>query len=289
MVDYIQFAIVGITLGCIYALVALGFHFIYRATGVLDFAQGEKVLIGGLVVLSFQNWGISLLPAIFVAVLVGLFAGAVYGGGVIAPTYRRPGFAPIVATVGASLVLFYGQQLIWGPEARPFSSLPGETVESGGIRIEAQYFWVWGSLAVILLSLWLFFQKTREGQGMIAASTDPIAAAMVGINVPRMRIYAFALAFGLAILAGILVAPITLAGGTIGLSLMLKAFAGAILGGITSPAGVVVGSLIIGVADTETSGIWGFGWREPIVFSIIILVLLVRPNGLFGSRSERAG
>jgi branched-chain amino acid transport system permease protein len=287
--DYIQFAVVGLALGSIYALVALGFHLTFRATGVLDFAQGEKVLLGGLVALSINDWGVPLGMASVLAVGAGLVAGIVYCLLVIAPTFRKPGFAPIVATVGAALVFFYGQQLVWGPEARPFPSFPGDDVEIGSVLIRAEYFWIWGALALVLLVLAWFFNRTREGQAMTAAATDPIAASLVGIDVWRTRFYAFSISFGLAILAGILIAPITLAGGTSGLTLMLKAFAGAMLGGITSPVGVVIGALLVGLLDTEIAGIWEFGYRDPAVFSILLLVLLLRPRGLLGEPPEKVG
>ncbi|MEY2534800.1 MAG: branched-chain amino acid transport system permease protein [bacterium] len=272
----------GITLGAIYALVALGFHLIYRTVNVLDFAQGDKVVIGGLVALSLVQGGVPLGLAIPLILAVGAAAGVLYEYVVIRPSLPRGVDAAVVATVGALLVLSSGHILIWGATAERFPPVVGGSVTIGGSPIDLQNFVIWAVVAVSVAAVALFLAKARYGKAMVAGAADPTAAGTVGIDVRQTRVVASAAAFSLAALAGLLIAPITLAGGVVGPALTLKGFTAAMLGGIGSTVGVVAGALILGLVEAVLGAQIPFAYRDPAIFGILILVLLLKPSGLFG-------
>ena len=284
--DYVQFTVAGLMVGAVYALVALGFHLIITTTGILDFAQGEKLVLGGLFALALINIGIPYPISFFLCILLAAVLGFLYYHLLIGPASRGLVTGQIIATLGASIFFFYGHGVIWGQGAFPFPPItPGE-LRLGEVVIDYQSFWIWGALALIVVGLLYFLGKTREGKAMIACSTNPTAASAVGINVSRMYMYAFAIAFVLAITGGVLAAPRTLAGGTMGTSLAIKGFAGAVIGGIGNPIGVVLGSLLVGVIESNVSGAISYGYRDPVVYILLILVLMIRPYGLFASGKE---
>jgi branched-chain amino acid transport system permease protein len=286
--QYAALAIEGITLGAIYALVALGFNLIYRTVGILDFAQGDKVVAGGLLALALVNLGLPLSLVFVLIIGAGAVAGILYDFLVVRYPLRRGTDAAVVATVGALLVLSSGHILVWGATAQPFPAIVGGTVGIGASRVDSQDFVIWGVVALIVAALALFLTRNRYGKAMVASAADPMAAGALGINVSRMRILASSLAFVLAAVAGVLIAPITLAGGTVGPSLTLKAFTAATLGGLSSTTGVVVGALILGLFETIVGSKVPSEYRDPLVFAILIVVLLIRPNGLFGVRERTA-
>jgi branched-chain amino acid transport system permease protein len=286
--EYVSLTIGGITLGSIYALVALGFNLIYRTVDVLDFGQGDKVVLGGLVALTLVNQHIPLVLVFVVIMAGGLLAGMIYHTLVVRPSLRRgPGVA-IVATVGALLVMSSGHILIYGATAQPFPAIVAGTVKIGSSLVDAQDFVIWGVVAVVVAGVSLFLSRSRYGKAMVASAADPMAAGAVGIDVRQMRMIAASGAFSLAALAGVLIAPITLAGGTVGPTLTLKAFTAAVLGGLSSTYGVVVGALLLGLFETLIGAQIAFAYRDPLIFAILIVILLVRPSGLFGVRERLA-
>ncbi|MEO9198754.1 MAG: branched-chain amino acid ABC transporter permease [Antricoccus sp.] len=279
----------GLTLGAIYALVALGFHLVFKMTGIIDFAQGDKVVIGALIGLTLVQRGISVVAVVVVIVLaVGLVLGVLYDLIAILPTQRNGEIAAIAATVGMTLVFANGHQIVWGPDAEPFPSIVSGNFAVGSVEISYQSVVIWGVLAVVAVWLALVLQRTRLGRGMIASATDRMAATSVGVNVSRNRSLAFALAFGLAAVAGVLVAPFTLAGGGgLGTALTLKGFTAAVLGGLDSTQGVVVGGLLLGVIESELALWLPNSSVDPVVFGVLIVILMVMPNGLFGLGRQR--
>ncbi len=282
--QYAALAIHGLTLGSIYALVALGFHLIYRAAGVLDFAQGDKVVVGGLVGLTLVHHDLGVGLVAVLVVIGGLLAGVFYERGVIAPTLRNGPQAAVIATVGASIVLGSGHILVWGATGKAFPPLVEGSVPIGDARVQTQDFVIWGAVAIAVLAVVGFLKHTRYGHGMVAASTDPLAAGTVGIDVRQTRVVAFSLAFALAALAGVLIAPLTLAGGTFGASLTLRAFTAAVLGGLSSTWGVVVGALLLGLFEDLVGSQVPYAYVDPLVYSVLIVALLAFPGGLFGVR-----
>jgi branched-chain amino acid transport system permease protein len=188
-----------------------------------------------------------------------------------------------------SLFLANGRVLIYGPAAKPFPPVATGGIDLGRVQIGYQSIVIWIVLVVISLALAFLMERTRVGRGMVAAASDSIAATTVGINVRRTKALAFALAFGLATVAGVLVAPITLAGGaTLGVALTLKGFTGAVLGGLDSTIGSLGGALLLGVVESQIAGFLPNGYVDPLVFMILIVVLLLMPHGIAGLRNRLA-
>jgi branched-chain amino acid transport system permease protein len=277
----------------VYGLIALGYHIVFRATQLIDFAQGEKAVFGGLAALA-------LLPAIgnhpwlalFVVAVGGYFAGWLYERLILRPVYNRPAIVPIIATVGVSQFVYFGDGLVWGSAARPFpysfSGDPHAAITVSGLRIPVERIWVWGLVMIVVIACSLFFERSRRGQAMIAAADNQLGAQLSGINVGAMRSHAMSIATALALFGGALIAPFTLAGGAIGIAIAVKSFAGAMIGGMASPYGVVIGSLIVGITESLAAGYLSYGYRDPVAFSLLLIVLLVRPQGIFGGRRGRA-
>lgn len=293
MADYLQLVVAGLTMGCIYALVALGYHLILRATRVINFAQGDQVVMGGLIALTFLTW--IKLP-LFVAVLLALIIGAGVGFGyerlALRPTYKIGEVSTIIASIGASFFFFHGQGLLWGREAQAFPAFSGgdnAVIDLMGVKILIQSLWAFGLLALTLILLKLLFERTIYGKAMQAAATNELGAQLSGISPSQMKAYSVAVASGLASLAGVIIAPFTLAGGAMAVPIGIKGFAGAMVGGVSSPVGVVVGGLIVGVVESLAAGLLASGYRDPVAFSLLLLMLLVRPSGLFGGESRGRG
>jgi branched-chain amino acid transport system permease protein len=285
--EYVNLAIDGIVLGCAYAFVALGFHLIYRTSGVLDFAQGDKAVIGGLIALDLVNSHVPLLLTLLLVIVIGFGLGIVYEVVVIRYT-RRLGIVPaIIATVGASLLLENGQQMIWGSNSSPLPSLTSGGFHIGSINILWQNIWTVGILALAVLGLMWFLNRTRFGKGMVASASDPVAASTLGINPSLVRSVAFGLAFSLAVVGGVLVAPFTLVGGAIGATFTLKGFTGAILGGLESAVGVVVGAIMLGLIESIGGKFIPNSYLNPLDYTILLVVLLIKPSGLMGPRRQR--
>lgn len=293
MSDYFQFVVAGLTMGCIYALVGLGYHIIIRATRAINFAQGDQVVMGGLIALSFITWiKFPILVAIILTLIVGGAIGLGYERLALRPTYKIGEISTIIATIGASLFFFHGQGLVWGREALafpPFTGGENEVIDLLGVKVLIQSLWAFALLALTLVLLRLFFERTIYGKAMQAAATNELGAQLSGISPNRMKAYSVALASAIASLAGVMIAPFTLAGGAMAMSIGIKGFAGAMVGGLNSPSGVVAGGLIVGVVESFAAGTLASGYREPVAFSLLLLMLLVRPSGLFGNEFKGKG
>jgi branched-chain amino acid transport system permease protein len=256
-------------------------------TRILDFAQGDKVVLGGLIGLTLVRSGLPVIIVLLVVGVGGLLAGGFYDRIVVHPSARNGAIAAVAATVGASMVIANGESLIYGTDGLAFPSLASGSFRVAGVPVSYQSVVIWVVLAIVATSLWFFMTRTKFGKGIVAAASDPLAATAVGVSPNAARGVTFALAFGLAAMAGVLVAPLTLAGGGLGTTLTLDGFAGAILGGLTSTPGVIVGSLLLGVVQNLVGGWLPNGYENPLVYGLIVVVLLVLPSGIFGLKRER--
>jgi branched-chain amino acid transport system permease protein len=284
----------GVTTGMVYSLVALGYHLIFRATRLIDFAQGEKVAVGGLLAVSIMAiFGVDLWVALLLATVIALGLGWIYERLVLRQTYDRDPVVQIIATIGVAQLLYHGHGLIWGSQPTPFPhSLGGDATRAisvGGVGILLDRLWLWALVLAVVVALHLFFTRTLFGQAMVAAADNEHGAKLSGIDVQAVRSRAVSVATALAVLGGIIIAPFTLAGGSIGIAISVKAFAGAMLGGLESAIGVVVGSILIGVIESLTAGLFSYGYRDPIAYSVLLIILLMRPQGIFGRRAGRKG
>ncbi|HRK25206.1 MAG TPA: branched-chain amino acid ABC transporter permease [Beijerinckiaceae bacterium] len=283
MGDLLQFAVSGLTVGSVYALVALGFTLIYNASEVVNFAQGEFVMIGGMATVFLYALGLPLPVAALLAVVLAVVVGLMLHTFVIAPARGADAVTLIILTIGASLVIRGAVPILYDKQ---FHKLPGfsgeDPIRLFGAAIQPQAFWVIGGMILVVLALHFFLNHTRFGRAVIATSVSPMAAKLVGINTALVVGFSFAVSAGVGALAGILVTPVTLTSYDVGTILALKGFAAAVLGGIGSPVGAVLGGLLVGMLEALSAGLISSSYKDAAAFITIILVLLVMPNGLAG-------
>ena len=282
MSQYAQFTATGITLGAVYALVGLGFVLIYQVTGVINFAQGEFVMLGALVFALLEENDVAPIPAAALAVLVAVAVGAAVERLCLRPARRATTEALIIITIGVSIAIkgIVLVQVGTGPHfARSFST--GPPLRILGAVVLRQYLWVIGVAAIAVLLLWLFFEHTLVGKAMRACAMNPDAARLHAVSPSLMSLLAFALAAALGGLGGVILAPIQNPDYGIGLGLGLKGFTAAVVGGLESPSGAVAGGLLLGVVESLAAGRLSSGYKDAVAFGILLVVLLVRPTGIF--------
>ncbi len=288
----LQFVVTGLTTGSGYALVGLGIALIVQVTGVISFAQGEFVMLGGLVFALLEENGVTAPLAAFAALAAAAAGGALLQRVVVPPGGRGGTDHTIMLTIGAAIVL-EGLALVFvGTEphfARPFS--PGDALRAGGATVTRQNLWVVAVTAAALAAMWLFLTRTRTGWAMRATAMDEEAARLVGISPRRMSLAVFVLAAVLGAIGGVVLAPIQQPDAAIGIPLGLKGFAAAVIGGLDRPAGAVVGGLGLGVVESVATGYLPgafSGYANAVAFALLLLVLLVRPTGILPhKRAER--
>jgi branched-chain amino acid transport system permease protein len=290
--QWLQFLVTGITVGSVYALVALGFTLIYNATGIINFAQGEFVVLGGLLYYTLsQVVGLPLPVALLGAVLIVALLGLVVERLAIRPLKGAPTVSLIIVTIGLSVILRGCAKLIWGSDALAVKPFSGEhSLFIGGAALQVQYLWVLGLTALAVLAVRLFFDRTLTGKAMQACAINTEAARLAGIGVERMVQGSFALSAGLSALAGAVISPVTFATYDTGIVLGLKGFCGAIIGGLGNGLGAVVGGLVVGLLENLGVAVapQGYaGFQDAFAFVVLLLVLFLRPSGLLArKRSE---
>ncbi|OKO84423.1 ABC transporter permease [Bradyrhizobium sp. NAS80.1] len=286
MVDFLQFLVAGLSQGAIYALVGLGFSVIYRATHIVNFAQGEFVMIGGLGTAGALSFALPMPLAILSALVAGCVAALVLDLIVIRLARFAPALLLIIVTIGASVALRGAAQLAWG---RNFHSIPSpfgsEPLHVYGVAIMPQVILILVTTVGAVVGLQWFFRRTRFGQAMLAAAINPTAASLVGIELRHVYTATFLIAGLLGMIAGLLITPLAMVHFESGLAFSLKGFAAAILGGLGSVPGVVAGGLLLGVVESLSAGYVSSAYKDAIAFLLIIVVLLTRPEGVFGRRS----
>ena len=286
----LQFVLSGITAGAIYALVALGFAIIYNASHVINFAQGEFVMIGGMASVAFVDAGLPLplgaLLAIGLATLIGFMLEKL----AVEPARGASVITLIIITIGASIFLRGLASLVWDKKIHALPAFSGEAPiviggAAGGATLLPQTLWVLGTTVVTVALLWGFFNRTLTGKAILAVSHNRLAAQLMGISVRRVLLVSFGLSAALGALAGILIAPISFTSWDIGVMLGLKGFAAAILGGLGSGPGAIAGGLALGLVEALGAGYLSSAYKDVFAFVIILAALVFLPNGLFGRRA----
>jgi branched-chain amino acid transport system permease protein len=284
---YLQYFFSGITVGSVYAVVAIGFNLIYSATGVLNLAQGEFVMLGGMV-------AISLLPFVPLPVAVAGAVVMVGAGGCLLqlalfrPLRRHSVLHMIIITIGLSIVVQELALHVWDEKPRSLPYFTGNEVSSVkilGASMSPQVLWVLGVVSVAVLALHGFYRHTLYGRAMRACSSNPEAAMLVGINTGNVRTLAFGLSAALGALAGCVISPISMTHYEMGPGLAIKGFAAAILGGLGNPMASVLGGLVVGLLEAFSVSVLPAAFKDVSAFGILLLVLFVRPHGLFGKPS----
>lgn len=283
--EFFQFSFSGITLGAIYALVALGFTLIYNASRVINFAQGEFLMIGGMGTVMLMKAGLPLPAAIAGAIVLAAVAGVLLYKLAISPARDADVVTLIIITIGASIFLRGLAQWFWGKQ---YHALPGfsatESLHLGGAVILTQSLWILGITVVLVTALALFFTRTRLGKAILATAMNRDAAQLAGIKTSMVLTVAFAISAALGAVAGVIVAPITFTSYDVGIMLGLKGFVAAAIGGLGSSTGAVVGGLLLGLSEAYTAGYISSDYKDAVPFVIILAILFFLPNGLFGSR-----
>jgi len=286
-----QLIVAGLTVGSGYALVALGIHIILRATRIVNFAQGEFTVVGGLFALTFvQVLHVSTWFALIGASVCGFVLGLVFERLILRPAGRSGETGLTIATIGTVFILLYGHALIpgWGSLPQPLPAFTGDASDVftlGGVTIGVQSLWVFALLLVALAAMYVFAERTYYGKAIRAAANNPLGARLIGIDVASTRAVSVGIAIALAAYGGTILGPITLVGGAAGVAISIKGFVGAIVGGLESPIGCVAGGLIVGVVEKLLEGRLSYGVADPIVYSLLLLALLFFPQGLFGRRA----
>lgn len=288
--DIIQALISTLTIGSMYALIAVGVTLVYSATRIINFAQGEFVMLGGMVMVSLygeRGWplwaaiGATLVITIAVAALLTLVA-------------YRPGrqgalITVLIITIGASMALSGSAYHIWGGDIHRFTPFSGDApISVLGATVAPQALWVIGTTTVVVILLWLFLKRTIWGKAMRACAIDRTAASLMGIRVGRTVTLSFVLAGVLGCIAGIVMTPLTMIDYSGGMLLAIKGFSAAMLGGMGSVAGALLGGLVFALLESLSVTFLSSAVKELVTFVIIILVLMFLPNGLLGARVSHA-
>ncbi|HEV7249188.1 MAG TPA: branched-chain amino acid ABC transporter permease [Shinella sp.] len=286
MPELTQFLLSGITVGAVYALVALGFTIIYNASDVVNFAQGEFVMLGGMITVFASAAGLPLPLAALIAIIATAGVGVALNKLAIEPARGAPVVSLIIITIGASIFIRGAAQLVFDKQIHRFPAFSGDQpIAIGGATILPQSLWVIAGALAVFFCLWLFFTRTLIGRAVLATANNRVAAQLVGINTNYVMTLSFAMSAAIGALAGVLVTPITLTSYDVGLALALKGFAAAMLGGMGNPKGALVGGLLLGILEAMTAGYVSSQYKDAAAFVVILAVLFAMPQGLFGRKS----
>ena len=290
IIEILQTVLSGVAIGCIYGLVALGFVLIFKATEIINFAQGEMMVLGAFIALSLINiLGLSYWAALLLAtVCLGLF-GMLLERVVLRSLIGEPVFSVVMLTIGLGYFMRSSVSMvpIWGTDTYSFKTPFTDKVAQWGELVLS-----WEQLAIIfmttvlILILYFFFQHTRIGTAMRATSQNQLAAVYMGIRVNKVFSLTWTIAAAVGGFAGVLLSPITFVHMNMGF-IGLKAFPAAVLGGFGSIPGAIVGGLVIGVTESMSGVYLPEGWKDIAAFIILILVLILRPEGLFGIQEKK--
>lgn len=284
--DYLALLIAsGLVTGAAYGLIAMGFALIYKATGVVNFAQGELVMLTAYIAFSIANsLHLSFFPLLLVTIPISMAIGLMLERIFIRPMLGEPIFAIVMVTIGLAVILRGVTIIVWGSEPFNFAAgISSRVVTLAGIPFYPAQLYLIAALAAVVLAVWLFMRFSRYGIAMRAVAANETAALLSGVSVSRIHALAWMLSSGIAAIAGMLFAANFKLAPDIWFQ-GLKSFPAVILGGMDSVVGAALGGLIIGVIESLSQGYIGEGMREIAGFIVIILVLMIRPFGLFGSR-----
>ena len=281
-----QVLLAGLTNGSIYALVALGFSLVFAVSGYLSLVQGEYVVLGGLVTIALtERQHLPLVPAILAAVIVCCAFGYAVQRLSLSPGRGLSPDAALIVTLGAAFIARGGAMVVFGKQPHALPSFSGERpVIWGDVVVDTQSFWILGTLVIAFGALWLFFNKTYTGKAMRACAQNPTGARLVGIDPKRMALVTFVTSAMLGGIAGVVVAPLNFVTYDEGLGISIKGFIAAIFGGLGSYPGAVLGGLILGVGESSGAAYLSSQYKDAIAFVGLLIVLLIRPNGLLGAR-----
>ena len=282
-----QFVLSGISQGAIFALIALGFVLVHNATGIINFAQGEFSMLGAMLMISGRERGLPFAVALILAVVLVAAAGGLMERVALRPARHSPLTTLMIITLGVDIAIRGLGVLLWGTAPRALAAFsPGPDLHLWGAVLPRQGLWVLGVALLASALLFLFFERTVAGTAFRAAVANRTAARLYGMRPERFAFWALVAAAGLGALAGIVLAPITNATYDMGLGLGLSGFVAAVLGGLSSLPGAILGGLLLGIIENLAAGFLPSGWQQGIAFVLLLLVLFIRPQGLLGQKGR---
>lgn len=285
-----QYLLNGLPIGATYALIALSYSLIYASAGVLNWAQGDMAMLGAYVAYTLNRIvGLSFLPSMVAAMACTAIVGALIERGVLRPLRRRgaPSINVVIATLGVAIIARNCALIVWGPDAQLFPSPVGSrTVSVGSLRLVPQDLLVVAVGILLMLLLQYFLRFTREGKALRAVAQDRMAASLMGIDVGRSDSVAFAASAALGAAAGILIAPLFFITFNMGAVIGIKGFVAAVVGGLGNIPGAIAGGFFLGLTEAVAGGKISSGYRDAISFAVLILVLWLKPSGLFSKTSR---
>ncbi|AEV20686.1 MULTISPECIES: branched-chain amino acid ABC transporter permease [Geobacillus] len=286
--QFVQLLFSGLTVGSIYALVALGFVITYSVTGILNLAQGDFAMLGALFCITLVNNGVPFAAAIGLSMLAVMVVGGLFERLAIQPARRSPVAVLIIITIGASFVFRGIALLVWGTDPYALRPFTGHgALEVFGAVIQWQSVWAIVISLASFAALHLFFHRTYIGKAVAACVINPFAARLMGIDIRKMSLGAIAVSAGLGALAGIVIAPISGASYDMGMMIGLKAFIAAVVGGLTNAPAAIAGAFLVGLLESFAEGYLSSGYKEAISFGLLLLVLFFMPNGLFAKMTGK--
>ena len=277
----------GLVLGCMYAAVASGLTLIWGTMKMLNFAHGEFFMLGGYTLyFAFTTFGVPVFASLILAVVIVFFLGGLAEKVVIHPLLDRPGWelSPLIVTVGVSIFLQNFALKIWGERFKNIPYFIEGTQEFLGFRMANQRILIFVVTAVVMLGFWIFIKKAKFGFGLRATAQDRDAAILMGVNVKRIYTITFGLSCAMAALAAALLAPIFSINPWMGHAALTKGFITVVLGGLGSFEGAILGGIILGVAESLAVLVLSSEWKDVVAFALFIVVLIIRPSGLFGTK-----
>lgn len=278
-----QYLLSGLATGAIYALIGLGFAVIHTSTGIINFAQGEFVMLGGMLTLFCLNsLKIPLPLAIPLAIAIATLVGMIFERLAIRPLKGASPLNLVIITIGASILIRGIAMLLWGKDTYSLPAFTGnDPITIGGATLLPQQLWIFAITVLAIIINKLFFKYSITGRAMRACASNRRAAGLVGIDVRRMVMFSFMISSAIGAMAGIIIAPLTMTSYDVGIMLGLKGFCAAIIGGLSSGFGTVAGGLLLGVLESFSAGLISSGYKDAIAFVILLLILFFRPQGLF--------
>jgi branched-chain amino acid transport system permease protein len=289
MTDFLQLFFSGLSTGSIYALAALGFTLLWQASGTINFAQGEFVMLPAIMMVILLDGGVPLsLSFALTVVLSAVLLGWVFKRGLVDPLFRFGMMPIVVATIGLSIAMRNGVRAGYSAEPHPFPQIFSETVFNiAGVNVSASDIGTFVCAMALVMTVQWFLAKTVTGRAMQAVAQNTESASVLGINVPRMILYTFVINAVLAAAAALLVTPTYLAKFDMGEGLGTKAFFASIIGGFTSTRGALLGGLIVGVCENLAAVYVSSTYKDAVALVIFMVVILFKPQGLLGRKEER--
>ncbi|MFS0645190.1 branched-chain amino acid ABC transporter permease [Siminovitchia sp. 179-K 8D1 HS] len=288
LTQILQLILSGLTIGSIYALIAIGFVITYNITGVLNFAQGEFAMLGAMLAITFVSMDMPMPVGIILSILIVVLIGGIFERTAIYPARNSSLPTLIIITIGVAIAMRGLAILLWGTQPKslaPFTQ--NDPINIMNAVLLPQSMWAIGISVISLIAMFYFFNKTIVGKAVTACVVNRSAARLMGIKPEWMSFLSISVSAGLGAVAGIIIAPISGASYEMGLMLGVKAFVAAVIGGLTNAPAAIIGAFLIGILESFTEGLWTSGYKDAVIFALLLLVLFFKPSGLFAKASGK--